>query len=147
MKIDGGCYCGFITYEAEIDPQEVMICHCADCQTLSGSAFRVLGPSRSGSFKLLSGKPKIFIKTCDSGIERELHFCPKCGTSICSCIISGEPKVHALRVGTIRQRAELIPRSQIWLRSSQSWVAGLESIPGLQTEISSSDPEDEPGPS
>jgi hypothetical protein len=36
MKIDGRCHCGYITYEAEIDPEKVMICHCADCQTLSG---------------------------------------------------------------------------------------------------------------
>jgi hypothetical protein len=44
MKIDGRCHCGYITYEAEIDPEKVMICHCADCQTLSGSAF-VRSPS------------------------------------------------------------------------------------------------------
>jgi hypothetical protein len=37
MKIDGRCHGGYITYEAEIDPEKVMICHCADCQDLSGS--------------------------------------------------------------------------------------------------------------
>jgi hypothetical protein len=26
MKIDGQCHCGFMTYEAEIDPQLVSIC-------------------------------------------------------------------------------------------------------------------------
>ena len=40
MKIDGGCHCGNITYSAEIDPENVGICHCTDCQTLSGTAFR-----------------------------------------------------------------------------------------------------------
>ena len=40
MKIDGGYHCGYITYEAEADPEKVGICHCTDCQTLSGSAFR-----------------------------------------------------------------------------------------------------------
>jgi hypothetical protein len=33
MKIDGSCHCGCITYEAEIDPTKVMICHWTDCQT------------------------------------------------------------------------------------------------------------------
>jgi hypothetical protein len=143
MEINGGCYCGLITYEAEIDPQRVMICHCADCQTLSGSAFRSLGFTHPGSFKVLSGAPKIFIKAGDSGVGRELHFCPECGTPICSCIISDEPKVHALRVGTIRQRSELIPRIQIWHRSSQPWVAELASIPALQTQFSSDAEESE----
>ena len=32
MHIDGGCHCGNITYEADIDPEAVSICHCADCQ-------------------------------------------------------------------------------------------------------------------
>jgi hypothetical protein len=45
LKIDGGCHCGLITYEAEVDPEHVEICHCTDCQSLSGSAFRVFVPA------------------------------------------------------------------------------------------------------
>ena len=56
MKIDGACHCGHITYEAEIDPEKIVICHCTDCQTLSGTAFRTVTHSREGSFKLLSGQ-------------------------------------------------------------------------------------------
>ncbi|CCV10081.1 hypothetical protein MESS4_120202 [Mesorhizobium sp. STM 4661] len=26
MKVDGGCHCGAITYEAEVDPEKVSIC-------------------------------------------------------------------------------------------------------------------------
>ena len=40
MKIDGGCHCGAIAYEATIDPSRIGICHCIDCQILSGTAFR-----------------------------------------------------------------------------------------------------------
>jgi hypothetical protein len=40
MKIDGRCCCGNITFAAEVDPATAVICHCTDCQTLSGSAFR-----------------------------------------------------------------------------------------------------------
>src|SRR6516164_2510748 len=40
MKIDGRCHCGEITFEGEVDPDALNICHCTDCQTLSGSAFR-----------------------------------------------------------------------------------------------------------
>ena len=53
MKIDGQCHCGFIRYEAEIDPGKVAICNCTDCQTLSGSAFRTVVPSEKGTFKVL----------------------------------------------------------------------------------------------
>ena len=30
MKIDGACHCGLITYEAEIDAEQVEVCHCTD---------------------------------------------------------------------------------------------------------------------
>ena len=42
MKIEGGCHCGGIRFEAEVDPAAVVICHCTDCQTFSGSAFRTV---------------------------------------------------------------------------------------------------------
>ena len=38
MKVDGACHCGKITYEAQINPEKVAICHCTDCQTGSGNA-------------------------------------------------------------------------------------------------------------
>ena len=31
MKIEGACHCGYITYEADIDPDTTSICHCTDC--------------------------------------------------------------------------------------------------------------------
>ena len=45
MKIDGACHCGAIAYQAEIDPQRVRLCHCTDCQVLTGSAFRFTAPA------------------------------------------------------------------------------------------------------
>ena len=58
MKITGGCHCGAITYEAEVDPGKVSVCHCTDCQTLTGSAFRIVVPAKREGFKL-KGEPKI----------------------------------------------------------------------------------------
>ena len=79
MKIDGACHCGNIRYEAEVDPAKVVICHCTDCQTLSGSAFRTVVPTEANSFRLLAGKPKVYVKTGESGNKREQTFCGDCG--------------------------------------------------------------------
>jgi hypothetical protein len=134
MQIDGGCHCGLVRYEAEIVPGTVTICHCADCQTLSGSAFRTLAFSNEGTFRLLAGATKIYLRTGGSGTRRELHFCPECGTPICSTTTGDGPKVHAIRVGTIRQRGVLTPRTQIWLRSAQPWITNLGSIACFETD-------------
>ncbi len=44
MKLDGGCHCGTIRYTARIDPDTVVICHCTDCQTISGAPYRANVP-------------------------------------------------------------------------------------------------------
>jgi len=83
MKIDGGCHCGRISYEADIDPDYVIICHCTDCQALSGAPYRATVPVKAENFKL-HGQPKIYIKTADSGNKRALAFCADCGSAIYS---------------------------------------------------------------
>ena len=40
VRVDGRCHCGNIRYQAEVDPGKVNVCHCTDCQMLTGSAFR-----------------------------------------------------------------------------------------------------------
>src|SRR5262249_40997545 len=134
MKIDGRCHCGYITYEAQIDPEKVVICHCADCQTLSGSAFRTVALTREDTFKLLTGEPKIYVKTGESGTKRQQSFCPECGTPIYSSTVGDGPKVYGIRVGTARQRDQLVPKLQLWCRSSQSWLVGLSSIPKTEKQ-------------
>ncbi len=127
MKIDGACHCGNITYSAEIDPEKVGICHCTDCQTLSGTAYRVNVPATKESFRLLGAQPKIYVKTAESGNKRAQAFCPECGTPIYATAAS-DPQVFNIRVGTARQRAELKPRSQGWCRSARDWVMDLRSL-------------------
>jgi hypothetical protein len=84
MKVDGRCHCGHIAFEADIDPDEVELCNCTDCQTLHGSAFSIVVPVRADSFRLLSGEPTYYVKTADSGNQRRQAFCPRCGTRIYS---------------------------------------------------------------
>jgi hypothetical protein len=68
MKIDGGCHCGYVTFEAEADPETTTVCHCTDCQTMSGAAFRAVIITRPGTFVLLSGKPTEYRKPPTAGI-------------------------------------------------------------------------------
>ena len=126
MKIEGACHCGKIRYEAEIDPAMVTICHCTDCQVLSGSAFRTVVPAPKASFRLLSGQPKIYIKTGDSGSKRIQSFCADCGTPIYSSPVTEDFPAYSLRVGPIRQRGELRPKVECFRKSALDWSPGLD---------------------
>ncbi len=134
MKVDGGCHCGNIRYEAEVNPATVVICHCTDCQTLSGSAFRTVVPTKEGSFRLLSGVPTVYVKTGESGNRREQTFCPNCGTPIYSGPVGDGAKVVSLRVGTLRQRDQMVATDQYWFRSAQAWLSALPTIKRRETQ-------------
>jgi hypothetical protein len=127
VRIDGGCHCGRIAYEAEIDPEKVGVCHCTDCQTLSGSAFVVYLPVQREALRL-RGEPKLYVKTAQSGARRAQAFCPECGTRLYASA-EKDPQVFNLRIGTVRQRALLAPKTQVWCRSALPWVKDLDSIP------------------
>ena len=133
MKIDGGCHCGHITYEGEIDPEKVVICHCTDCQMLSGSAFRTVAPVPEDTFKL-KGEPKIYVKIGDSGAKRAQAFCPECGSPIYASAVGDGPKVYNIRLGTARQRDQLAPKKQIWFRSAHDWVTGVDAIGKIEKQ-------------
>ena len=133
MKVDGRCHCGKLAYRAEIDPDKVLICHCTDCQTLSGSAYRVVAFTLEDALEFVTGEPKIYIKLAESGRERAQAFCANCGSAIYATSVGEGPKVYGLRVGTIEQRAELPPHRQVWCRSAQSWVGDLSGLPGIET--------------
>jgi hypothetical protein len=129
MHITGDCHCGNISYEAEVDPGKVNICHCTDCQILTGGAYRVTVPSLKGTFKLLGGKPWIYVKTAESGAKRLHAFCPDCGTPLYATADEPDPQVYGIRVGTVKQKTALRPATQGWCRSALDWSMNIEALP------------------
>ena len=135
MKIEGACSCGNIRIEGEADPDSVSVCHCTDCQSASGTAFRVSIPVSGATFKM-TGQPTIFIKTtAESGNPRVQAFCPTCGSPIYSTTPGeGQQAMYIVRVGILNQRDQLEPKRQIWWRSSRPWVTGLDAIRKIEKQ-------------
>ena len=129
MKIDGACHCGYITIEAEADPEKTSVCHCTDCQSGTGSAFRVNVPVDGTTFKM-TGTPTTYLKTtAESGHPRLQAFCPRCGSPIYSTSPGeGTQAAYMVRVGILRQRRDFVPKKQNWFRSSLPWLGGLGAI-------------------
>ena len=131
MQVDGSCHCGQVSYRAEIEPQKVTLCNCTDCQMLTGSAFRVSVPAQNGAFHLLSGELKTYVKTAESGAKRIHAFCPNCGTPVYSAANDNAPPSYTLRVGCLKQRAQLPPKKRIWCKSALGWAQDVSGIPGI----------------
>src|SRR5262245_9218490 len=128
MKVQGRCHCGAITYEAEVTPGAVNLCHCLDCQMLTGSAFRANIAAPADRFRILTGKPSEYIKTADSGARRIHAFCGTCGSPVYSCA-PDNPQTYSLRLGALSEKEALgRPARQIWTKRRLSWIGPMEGV-------------------
>jgi hypothetical protein len=131
VKIEGQCHCGAIAYEAHVNPAKAGMCHCTDCQSFSGSPFRASVPAKVSDFRLLRGEPKIYVKTADSGNKRAQAFCGTCGSPIYASEAE-QPTLYNLRLGAVKQRAEIVPTRQIWCSSALEWAQDVRAIPAAE---------------
>ncbi len=133
MRIDGACHCGEIRFIAEVDPDKVRICHCNDCQVMSGSAYRTIVPPVAGTFQLLAGEPSIYVKTAEDGAKRAQAFCGTCGTPIYAGPVDTSSDHIGIRVGVLKQKAQLVPSIQKWYRSALPWTQDISGLPKTDT--------------
>ena len=120
--ITGGCLCGEIRYECQGEPVSGLICHCTDCQQFSGSVFAAALIFRKEFFRLLSGTPRKFAVTAESGYKNEREFCSKCGASLFE-VLEKRPDFVAIAVGSLDDKAVFKPARHIWTKSQ---------VPGIQ---------------
>jgi len=134
MHIDGHCHCGHVVYEAEIDPENVSICHCTDCQQLTGSAFRVTALAGKDAVRLTANPSKLYTKRGDNGRVRLQYFCPECGSPLFTTGEGEDAEVWGIRLGSITQRRALSPKRQSWCGSALPWVNGIADLPASEKE-------------
>ena len=135
MKLEGGCYCGAVRYEAGGDPIFKGQCHCRECQYVSGGMPNVTMGMPEGSFRYTKGEPKKFQRgDLDAPVTRE--FCGECGTQLVSRAPT-MPNVVMLKVGTLDDPARFgQPQMAIYLCDKQPFhptpegMATFDKLPG-----------------
>ena len=132
MKITGACHCGKITYEADVSLDKVVVCHCIDCQKISGTAFRSVVMSEPNGVTFTKGTAKEYVKIAESGNPRAQGFCADCGSALYATTVEKENRVYGIRAGNVDQRNKLIPKCQIWHSSAVPWLNTLESLPAFE---------------
>lgn len=134
MQVHGSCHCGQVTFTSEAKPEHTVVCHCRDCQVMSGGPYRSIVSSKESDFVLLSGELTLYYKTGDSGNPRELAFCNRCGSHIYATSRAGdeatEPRSFGLRTGVLDEVADFVPKFQVWCDSRLPWVGEFQLLPG-----------------
>jgi hypothetical protein len=118
---EGGCLCGAMRYRLLEDPLELHVCHCTDCQSVSGSANVMTMPVHKRSLELLTGDPKVFSFRSPDGFAKCHWHCGDCGCRVWA-EIDGLAEVLAVQAGTLDDTSWLVPIAHIWTKSAQPWV-------------------------
>ena len=74
----GGCLCGAVRFEINMDGHRTGNCHCRDCQKNSGSAFMPFTNVDAGHFRWIASPDGAF-SASEKAVRR---FCTKCGTPL-----------------------------------------------------------------
>ena len=133
MKIDGGCHCGYITYEAEADPERPpsAIARLPASLRIGVSHRR---PRRRRHIQNHRWRPNHLCKDRRKRRKTGARILPPMWNANLLDCRRDEPKLYSIRVGTVRQRAALVPKVQIWTRSQLRWVTDLASVRRLDRQ-------------
>lgn len=127
MNVTGACLCGAVTFSADVESAKTMVCHCADCQVLGSTAFRIGAMVAQEQFRIEGATHEYRREAC-AGTRNQV-FCPTCATVLYSYTPDSPRPMIVLSVGAVHQRAELAPRFQLWGSVALPWVERLQAIP------------------
>ena len=104
----GGCACGAIRYEIAGEPVFSNHCRCRDCQLKSGTGHDAyLTFKREG--ENLTGAPKLWYITADSGNVKTRVFCPTCGAPV-TLTFTAMPQVFTVHAASLDDPARFQPQ-------------------------------------
>ena len=115
------CFCGQLSVTMEGEPQMHGLCHCRQCQKMSGGAFTYSSYWPRSAVKNLSGKFAVYRKVSESGRWIDLHFCPTCAGKV-YWYLEFNPNVIGLPIGAFEGAMFPPPVYSLWHDSKHKWV-------------------------
>ena len=126
--IDARCSCGAIALSLPGPTNLVAACHCLECQRRSGAPFGV-GAFYPMEAVKISGTPKEYVRSGESGGKVRSYFCPDCGSTV---FWKPErfPGMIGVALGAMADPNFPAPTKSVFEQSKHAWVE----ITGLGVE-------------
>ena len=126
-RLSGGCACGAVRYEVREKPIFQLVCHCADCQKASGSAFAEVMIVASDRLSMQGREPRFFDVTADSGRTMSRGFCETCGSPL--MIRKPElPQLTFLQVGSLDDPSLFTPAAEVYTCRAQAVSKPIDGV-------------------
>lgn len=112
------CLCQSVQFKINQDIEQVLLCHCQQCQKAQGSAFIAVAIVQTNNIELIQGEH--LIGEYFSSPYKKRTFCKNCASPLYS---SREdlPEVLRLRVGIINEPLKATIHSQAFTQNKADW--------------------------
>lgn len=124
--IRGGCLCGSVRYEVRGSVGRVSHCHCAMCRKAHGAAFATYGRVKMEEFVMVSGESDV--GRYQSSARATRTFCKKCGSTL-QFIVTAQPEIFGLALGTLDDDPGVRPSKHIFVGSKAPWFEITDDLP------------------
>ena len=129
MMLTGGCRCGAVRYQAEVeDPSRHGLCHCADCRRSTGAPAVAWLAVPKDTFAVIQGEATRW--DGDNGAER--YFCGTCGTSLYYFNEAVLPGIADIQSATLDDPDAYPPTAQLQCAERLGYMTRLNTIPEFE---------------
>jgi hypothetical protein len=117
--LSGGCLCGAVRWEADVEPTMMGICHCRDCQKATGSAYFPALAVPLAALRV-QGEPRTYGSTAESGRTVTRAFCGACGSLLWGWN-TAMPEIRNLSAACLDDPSRFTPLVHVFTASAQPW--------------------------
>lgn len=119
-KVTGGCLCGAVRFETDAEPIAALLCHCTDCQHVSGAAHYAAYITPLASLEILAGDPAGYTVKSDQGRDNTRRFCQTCGSRVWAEIDRGAG-IASVNGMALDDRSHFQPTANHRLVTAPAW--------------------------
>ncbi|EXF75057.1 hypothetical protein CFIO01_12485 [Colletotrichum fioriniae PJ7] len=127
------CLCQALKIKIPGRPMAAALCHCSDCRKISGGAFGFNWVVALKDVEI-TGIPKTFSTTANSGNTVTSHFCNNCGVTLWRDGPASDGLMY-LKAGTLddfNDQKSVTPMAEIFVSKRLSW---LGPVPGAAQKL------------
>lgn len=122
----GSCLCGNITYEVEIEPDNIFNCHCRFCRKAHGADYVTVAIVKAATLKLVDEKR--LLKEHMNAIGGIRAFCSECGTRLMN--YAPDRNLYcSVALSTVDTPLHVAPVAHVNTESKASWCEPYAGIP------------------
>ena len=128
MTWTGGCLCGAVRYQADVQPMRTVICHCVVCRRVSGAPMMCFVHFPAEAFRWLGSPPKRY----RSSAHAERGFCPQCGSTLTmhEAVLADRVQVA---LGSLDHPELTNPDDHVWTKQQLPWLHIEDGLPRFAT--------------